>query len=168
MTDPFLSLVVEALTRTHPRFAAAHGRSYTPEEATEPPAARKWKERSFLFEFYSEFRRLWDRAAPVQRGLGHVVIQPDPDSPNRQPDLLFWQLGENAQPDRRLGAVSLALASNPAAVAADAKLLARFRGLGYRYAVSVVIGGAAEAPAAGTDGVTVVFFDTDRWAAGVA
>ena len=41
MTDPFLALVTEALNLTHPRFAAAHGLAYTPEEADEPAAARK-------------------------------------------------------------------------------------------------------------------------------
>ena len=104
MTDnPFLSLIVEALNLTHPRFALAHGREYATGEAEEPPAARKVRERSFLMEFYHEFRRLWDKAVPVQRGLGHVVIQGDPDAGTRAPDLLFWQLGERGQPDRRLG-----------------------------------------------------------------
>ena len=91
---PFISLVVEALNLTHPRFALAHGREYTSEEAAEPTAARKVRERPFLMEFYHEFRRLWDKAVPVQRGLGHVIIQADPEAGSRTPDLLFWQLGE--------------------------------------------------------------------------
>jgi hypothetical protein len=165
--DPFLMLLVEALNLTHPRFALAHGREYTATEAEEPPAARKVRERSFLMEFYHEFRRLWDKAVPVQRGLGHVVIQADPDAGSRTPDLLFWQLGEHGQPDRRLGAVSFAFLSNPTAVAADQALLARFRDSpGYSRAVSVVIGRRANVPESGlpaADGVTVIFFDIEKW-----
>jgi hypothetical protein len=163
MTDPFLALVIEALNLTHPRFAAAHGLAYTPSEADEPPAARKVRERSFLMEFYHEFRRLWDRAEPVRRGLGHIVVQGDPDAPVRQPDLLFWQLGEHGAADRRLASLSLVFASNPGAVAADLKLLARFRDLGYALAVCVVIGRAAEGDAIKQDGVTVLRFDTEKW-----
>jgi hypothetical protein len=165
--DPFLTLLVEALNRMHPRFALAHGREYTAAEADEPPAARKARERSFVMEFYSEFRRLWDQAVPVQRGLGHIVIQGDPDAGSRTPDLLFWQLGERGQPDRRLGAVSFAFLSNPSAISADQTLLARFRDApGYPRAVSVVVGRHANVPASGlaaADGVTVIFFDIDKW-----
>ena len=78
-------------------------------------------------EFYHEFRRLWDRAVPVQRGLGHIVIQADPEAGSRTPDLLFWQLGEHGAPDRRLAALSIAFRSNPDAVAADQALLALAR-----------------------------------------
>jgi hypothetical protein len=168
MRAPFVLLVAEALNLMHPRFAAAHGLAYTPAEAGEPPAARKARERSFLMEFYHEFRRLWDRAEPVRRGLGHVVVQADPDAPARQPDLLFWTLGENGLPDRRLAAVSLVFRSNPAAAAADLKLLARFRAEpGYPLAVCVLIGPgesgelAGDLPEAG--GVTRLEFDTRRW-----
>ena len=165
---PFLSLVVEALNLMHPRFAAAHGLAYTPTEAEEPPAARKVRERSFLMEFYSEFRRLWDRAVPVARGLGHVVIQGDPDAPGRQPDLLFWKLGEHGRPDRRLAALSLVFGSNPGAAASDGKLLARFRTeLGYPEAICVLIG-----PVVGDlppePGVIRILFDTRTWTATVA
>jgi hypothetical protein len=166
VTDhPFLSLVVEALNLTHPRFALANGREYSPAEAAEPPAARKVRERSFLMEFYHEFRRLWDRAVPVQRGLGHVVIQADPEAGSRTPDLLFWQLGEHGAPDRRLAALSIAFASNPDAVAADQALLARWRTApGYPLALSVVVGRVGE-KAEAPEGVTVIEFDTEKWQA---
>ena len=167
--DPFLMLLVEALNLTHPRFALANGREFSPQEAEEPPATRKVRERSFLMEFYAEFRRLWDKAVPVQRGLGHIVIQSEPEAGSRTPDLLFWQLGERGQPDRRLGAVSFAFLSNPSAVAADQTLLARFREApGYSRAVSVVIGRSADVPERrlpAVDGVTAIFFDIDRWQA---
>jgi hypothetical protein len=162
---PFLSLVVEALNLTHPRFALANGREYNPEEAAEPPAARKVRERSFLMEFYHEFRRLWDRAVPVQRGLGHIVIQADPEGGSRTPDLLFWQLGEHGAPDRRLAALSIAFRSNPDAVAADQALLARWHATpGYPLAVSVVVGQVGERMSA-PDGVTVIEFDIEKWQA---
>jgi hypothetical protein len=167
--DPFLTLLLEALNLMHPRFAAAYGREYAPGEAAEPPAARKVRERSFLMEFYHEFRRLWDQAFPVQSGLGHVVIQGEPETGSRSPDLLFWQLGERGQTDRRLGAVSLAFLSNPDAVTADQMLLSRFRKTpGYPYSVSVVLGRPADVPTGGlpkTEGVTVIFFDFERWSA---
>lgn len=163
--DPFLMLIIEALNLTHPRFALANGRDYTADEAQEPPAIRKVREQSFVREFYHEFRRLWDRAAPVQRGLGHIVIQADPDTGARTPDLLFWQLGEHGQPDRRLGAVSFAFHSNASAVAADQALLARFSNTPhYPRVISVVIGSShdvADLPA--SPGVTVIGFDIDRW-----
>lgn len=169
VTHPFLSLIVEALNLTHPRFALANGREYAPGETAEPPAARKVRERSFLMEFYHEFRRLWDQAVPVQRGLGHIIVQADPEAGSRTPDLLFWQLGERDQPDQRLGAVSIAFASNPDAVAADQTLLARFRATrGYPHAVSVVVGSRAEVPERGStaiDGVTVIGFDIATWRA---
>ena len=163
MNHPFLSLIVEALNLTHPRFALANGREYSPEEAAEPPAARKFRERSFLMEFYHEFRRLWDRAVPVQRGLGHVVIQADPEGASRTPDLLFWQLGEQGAPDKRLAALSIAFRSNPDAVTVDQTRLARWHATpGYPLAVSVVVGRVGE-KADEPEGVTVIEFDIETW-----
>lgn len=165
MTDPFLQLVVEILNLTHPRFASAGGLVYTPEEADEPAAARKARERPFVMEFYSEFRRMWDRAEPVRRGLGHVMIRSDPDAGSRTPDLLFWKLGERGAADSRLAALSVAFVSNPGAVTADQTLLARFRDKpGYPRAVGVVVGRAAELAAVpNADGVTTILFDSDKW-----
>jgi hypothetical protein len=167
MTDPFLALVVEALNLTHPRFASAGGLVYSTEEAEEPPAARKVRERPFVMEFYSEFRRMWDRAEPVRRGLGHVMIQADPATGARTPDLLFWTLGERGAPDSRLAAVSFAFATNHGAVAADQALLAKWRGApGYPRAVSVIIGRKADVPPEGLsapDGVVIILFDTEKW-----
>jgi hypothetical protein len=166
VTDPFLELVTAALNLMHPRFAAAHGVAYSAPEAEEPPAARKPRERSFVMEFYHEFRRMWDQAEPVRRGLGHVLIQADPDAGSRTPDLLFWKLGERGAGNERLAAVSLTFLTNPAALAADQALLAKFRdNPGYPRAVSVVIGRRAdvqgEVPS--VDGVAVLLFDTEKW-----
>ena len=167
MTDPFLALVIEVLNLTHPRFASAGGLVYTPEEAEEPAAVRKVRERPFVMEFYSEFRRMWDKAEPVRRGLGHVMLQADPDAGSRTPDLLFWKLGERGLPDARLAVVSFAFATNPSAITADQALLARFRDKpGYPRAVSVVIGRHADLLPEGLpppDGVAVIFFDTEKW-----
>ena len=141
--DPFRTLVVEALNLTHPRFAAA-----------DAPG-------SFLREFYHQVRHLWDRAVPVQLGLGHVVVQADPDAPpGPRPDLLFWRLGEHGRPDERLGAVSLAMGADAAALDAAQMALSRYRKQpGYPRAVCVVIGGEApEAP-----GIDVITFDVTRW-----
>jgi len=171
-SHPFISLVVEALNLTHPRFALAHGREYTPDEAHEPAAARKVRERPFLMEFYHEFRRLWDRAIPVQRGLGHLIVQADSEAGSRTPDLLFWQLGENGQPDRRLAAVSVAFASNSDAMAADQTLLARFQvSPGYPLAVSVVVGrweGSSDLGIVIPEGLSVIVFDIEKWEAQLA
>lgn len=165
MTDPFLQLVIEILNLTHPRFASAGGLIYTPEEAEEPGAARKVRERPFVMEFYSEFRRMWDRAEPVRRGLGHLIIQSDNDAGARTPDLLFWKLAERGSPDSRAAALSFAFASNPGAVTADQTLLARFRDKpGYPRAIGVVAGRAAELTAVPkVDGVATIFFDTEKW-----
>ena len=165
--DPFVTLVVEALNLCHPRFALANGQSYAADEADGPAAARKDRERPVVLEFYHQFRRLWDKALPVKLGLGHVVIQADHDAPSgRRPDLLFWQLGEHGRPDRRLGAVSVVFLSNPATLAADLALLARYRTTpGYPTAVCVIVGRQADIPADGIpaeEAVTRVFLDTDR------
>ncbi|MCS6865878.1 MAG: hypothetical protein RMJ56_05020 [Gemmataceae bacterium] len=173
MTDPFLQLVIDILNLTHPRFASAYGLTYTPEEADEPPAARKVRERAFVMEFYHEFRRLWDQAEPIRRGLGHLVLQSEPQAGWRTPDLLVWRLGERGASDSRLAALSFAFLSNPKAIAADHALLAKFRnpfpdGPGYSRAISVIVGCRREIPATGlptTDGVVVLFFDTATWQA---
>ncbi|MCI0702104.1 MAG: hypothetical protein L0241_13555 [Planctomycetia bacterium] len=165
MTDPFLSLLIEALNLMHPRFAAVHGLAYPIEEADTPPAARKMRERSFVMEFYHEFRRMWDKAVPVQRGLGHILIQSDPDAGSRTPDFLFWKLGEHGAPDSRLAAVSFAFLTNASAIASDQTLLARFRDSpGYPRAVSIIIGRHADIQdVPKTDGVVTLFFDTEKW-----
>jgi hypothetical protein len=161
--DPFLTLIVEALNLMHPRFAGASGLGYA---ADEPTAGSKWREQPVIMEFYHQFRRLWDKAVPVQLGLGHILIQDDPcNEPG--PDLLFWQLGEQRQSDRRFGAVSLVFLSNPSRIDRDLQSLSWFRKKrGYPHAVCVVVGKGADIPAAGlpeVPGVTVVFFDTERW-----
>lgn len=93
MDDPLLTYLVEALNLVHPRFAG-------PDRA------------AFVREFYHQLRRLWDKALPVQLGLGHVLIRSDPDG---AADLVFWRLGEGGAPDRRLGAVTVT-ADHPEAV----------------------------------------------------
>ena len=129
MNDPFLTLLVEALNLMHPRFAAVHP----------------------LHEFYHQVRRLWDKALPVQLGLGHVVIQDDPDAPpGPRPDLLFWQL----EPERRLGAVSVLKDAN------DVAVLSRFKlGLEYPHAVGIAVG-SREWPM--VEGVARIEYDVER------
>jgi hypothetical protein len=136
MGNPFLDLVVEALNLTHPRFAGSD-------------------RASFVREFYHQFRKLWDKALPVRLGLGHVLVRPDPDlSPH--PDLVFWRLGEGGEPDRRLGAVSVAFGAD-AGEAVGA--LTAAAAAGYPQAVLVAVG--AGRPAA--PGVTTLAFDPARW-----
>jgi len=160
VTHPFLVLVTEALNQLHPRFAGKGSLAYPPDEADGPAAARKERERPFVREFYHQFRRLWDKALPVRLGLGHVIVQPDPNPPpGRQPDLLVWQLGEHGTADRPLAALSFVCGSNPDALVADLAALGRFRAAGYSVAVLVVVGPAVAA----MDGVTILPFDPDRW-----
>jgi len=161
VTHPFLDLVTEALNQLHPRFAGKGTLVYPPAEADGPPAARKERERPFVREFYHQFRRLWDKALPVRLGLGHLIVQPDPNPPpGRQPDLLVWQLAEHGAADRPLAALSFVSGSNPDALAADLAALGRFRAAGYAVAVLVVVGAAA---VAAPEGVTILPFDPDRW-----
>ncbi len=143
--DPFFTLIVEALNLMHPRFAAAS------------PAR----------EFYHQFRRLWDKALPVRLGLGHILIRDEPGEPVPESCLLIWQIGEHGQPDRRLGAVSLVPLSDPEAMAEEGQRLRRLRDRGYPQVVCVLIGHAAEMPAAGDDSVARILFDMDRWDATV-
>lgn len=138
--DPFLTLIVEALNLMHPRFAGA-------------------AVRSLRYEFYHQFRHLWDKALPVRLGLGHILIRDEPGAADA-PDFLVWQLGEHGQPDRRLAAVSLALLPD---AATDLERLRTFAAAhGYSNAVGVVAGRTAdEWPV--VPGVVIVFFDTERW-----
>ena len=123
MNDPFLMFVIEALNVMHPRFAAANP----------------------LHEFYHQFRRLWDKALPVQLGLGHIVIQDDPDAPpGPRPDLLIWQL----EPERRLAAVSFN----------EVEALIRYRDAGWPQAAC--IGYGVEPPEA--EGIARILYDTQR------
>jgi hypothetical protein len=126
MNDPFLTLLVEALNLMHPRFAAANP----------------------LHEFYHQFRRLWDKALPVQLGLGHLVLQPEPAAPpGPQPDLLVWQL----EPERRLAAISF--------MRSDAiETLLRYRDLGYP--IAVCIGYGVEPPK--VEGIARLVYDVKR------
>ena len=164
MNDPFVDLIVEALNLTHPRFALAYGREYDPADAA---AARCECERPFLLEFFHQFRHLWERGLPGRLGLGHIVIQGEPTDAGPLPDLLVWQLGERGQPHRRLGAMSVAFCSNPEAVHTKGERLAHFRKvIGYPQAVNIVVGsGVSSVPQ--FEGVTNLFFDTDRWLARV-
>jgi hypothetical protein len=159
MPHPFLDLVTEALNLLHPRFAGKDALAYPPADADCPAAARKERERPFVREFYHQFRRLWDKALPVRLGLGHLLVRDDP-LPGRSPDLLVWQLGENGEPDRRLGAVSFVSGSNAAALDADRAALARARAAGYAVAVLVLIG---PAEMESTAELSVLTFDPDRW-----
>jgi hypothetical protein len=121
MDDPFLTLLIEALNVMHPRFAAANP----------------------VHEFHHQFRRLWDKALPVQLGLGHILLQPDPTPPpGPAPDFLFWQL----EPERRFAAVNFN---------AIEPLLSHTA-----YPYRVVIGYGIEPPAA--DGIARIKYDTQR------
>src|SRR3954447_13999447 len=106
----------------HPRFAAGG------------PA-------SFRFELYHQLRHLWDRAVPVQLGLGHVLIQADTD-------LHFRQLGERGAPDVNLRVVAVATLSDDTLDDALTRLV-RFRKQSYPNAVCVIAGRATEIPASG-------------------
>lgn len=121
MREAFLELLVEALNLMHPRFAAANP----------------------VHEFYHQFRRLWDKALPVQLGLGHLVFQSEPNPPpGPQPDLLIWQL----EPERRFAAVNFS-AVEPL--------------IGYgEYPHRVCIGYGKEPPV--SQGIARIVYDTQR------
>lgn len=144
--DPFTMLVVEALNLMHPRFARANGLA------------------SIRYEFYHQFRHLWDRALPVQLGLGHVVVQSEPEpSPGPTADFLFWRLGERGAADERLGAVSFARLEDTTALDEVMMSLSRVRKRpGYAQVICIVFGsGAMEAVE--VPGVAVLHFDLERW-----
>ena len=211
MDDPFLLYLVEALNLVHPRFAGAGGWAYEGDDMATPGPQQKLRERPFLLEFYHQLRRLWDKALPVQLGLGHLVIQPDPPAQqpvlndlrpvpvdpefwrsinpgiefppwrghpstrpdpaapfDRQPDLLFWQLGERGQPDRRLAAVSVVYTTNPNMLTELLALPVYAKAAGFPRAVFVLVGpawGPASPPE--SDDPTIIFYDTGRRAASV-
>ena len=94
-------------------------------------------------EFYHEFRRLWDKAVPVQRGLGHVMHPGRPGGRSRTPDLLFWQLGETrpARSTSRRGRRSRSPIEPRRSGRGPDTRCARIRiDLGYPVTVSVVVG----------------------------
>jgi hypothetical protein len=139
--DPFVTLIVEALNLMHPRFAAGG-----PD--------------SFRYELYHQLRHLWDRAVPVQLGLGHVLIQADED-------LHFQQLGERGVADAKLGVVAVANLADTEALDAALDRLSRFRKTqGYPNAVCAIAGHLDEIPSSGlpeVPGIVTVLFDVVKW-----
>lgn len=135
MNDPLVLYLVEALNLLHPRFAGVDGAG--------PPDRG-----AFVREFYHQLRRLWDKALPVQLGLGHVLIRSDPAG---RAGLVFWRLGEGGESDRRLGAVVVTRPGDPDPPDEDADT------------VRVLVGpaDATPSPAAGP----AIHYDTDRRAA---
>lgn len=142
--NPFLTLIVEALNLLHPRFAAGGLVS-------------------FQFELYHQLRHLWDRAIPVQLGLGHVLIHADTD-------LHFQQLGERGKPDTNLGVVAVATLADVDTLDSVLLRLNRIRKTqGFAHAVCVVVGCLEEIPSSGlpeAPGIVTVSFDVKRWRVG--
>jgi hypothetical protein len=58
MSDSVTDLIRDCVSLLHPAF-------YRVADA-----------RSSAFEFYHQFRKLWDKGVPVGYGLGHVIIDP--------------------------------------------------------------------------------------------
>ena len=128
VTDhPFISLVIEALNLTHPRFALRPRPGIHIRRSEEPAGRRKVRERPFLMEFYHEFRRLWDRAVP---GAARARARRHPGRSGRRfanarPALLATRRERPARSTSRRGLDGIP--SNPDAVAADQTLLCAVR-----------------------------------------
>ncbi len=144
--DPFQMFILDALNLLHPRFAA-----------------RGASARVLLFELYHQLRHLWDRAVPVQLGLGHVLFRVQSDAP----ELHFERLGEHGAADAPLGVVALTRLADHAGIdAALERLVSMHKTQSYPNIMCVVVGRATDVPASGlpeAPGVTTIFFDVGRW-----
>lgn len=119
MTDPLLELITTALNLMNRPFV-------TPVTA-----------RGLAFEFYHQFRKLWDRGVPVGLGLGHILLKPVGAG------LVIERIAEQGVSAENLAAIVFESAEFPPG--------------DFRHRIAVTTGELA------ADGVTVVRFDPARW-----
>ncbi len=118
--DPLFELIVTALNLMNRPFV-------TP---TTP--------QGLAFEFYHQFRKLWDRGVPVGLGLGHLLLKPAGEW------LIVERIGEKGVAAENLAAIAFDEWPSPVGE--------------FRHRILV-----ATAPATDIEGVTVLRFDPDRW-----
>lgn len=113
------------------------------------------QERPFAYEFYHQFRKLWEDGRITALGFGHTTTQAEvhkgyQDIPRlkKMPDLLVHRAG-GRKPRDQVAVLEFKLATNTGHFQADFDKLIDFRQfLEYQYGIEVIIGKEAELRAA--------------------
>ncbi len=129
--EPLLELIADSLTLMN--------RSFT----------RVDDLRSYAYEFYHQFRKMWDRGIPVGMGLGHITMKPLEASD--RPAFLIERLGEKGQPARMLATVEFL----------TEKLSPMLPTIACEYEIAIVVGTTDTTPSP----ATTILFDIDHWTA---
>lgn len=115
-------------------------------ELIEKLKKQKIQERPFAYEFYHQFRKLWDSGSILTIVPTEVVIQAEVNKayqrmPNLEkiPDFLLHK--PNSNDNKNFAVIEFKLASNIGGVKADIEKLVTFKcALGYSYLVEIIIG----------------------------
>lgn len=109
------------------------------------------QERPFAYEFYHQFRKLWEDGRITALGYGHTTTQAEvhkgyQDIPRlkKMPDLLVYRAG-GREPSDQVAVLEFKLATNKAYFQDDFDKLIDFRQfLAYQYGIEIIIGNEAE------------------------
>jgi hypothetical protein len=140
--DPFLQLVCDALGLMNPAF-------------TDPQVGFLYS-----YEFYHQFRKLWDRGIPVGMGLGHLIVRY-----SLWADIAVYRLGEGGRQDEPLAGIRF---SHPTGLekVADGTATVLSTPHNFRYAIVILYGRRDPLPPLPA-GVTLIQFDPECWTATV-
>lgn len=140
---------------------------------------QKILERPFAYEFYHQFRKLWNGGCILSIASEDIVIQAEVNKTyqripnlNKMPDFLLHKPNSN----ENLAVIEFKLASNNRQIEEDFKKLVAFnKRLGYKILIEVVIGHEKSLAKAQSyieqlknrDGeeINIIYFNTDSWRA---
>lgn len=109
------------------------------------------QERPFAYEFYHQFRKLWENGKIVDLGYGHTTTQAEvhkgyQDIPRlkKMPDLLVHRAG-GKEPGDQVAVLEFKLATNTSKFQEDFNKLIDFRQfLEYQFGIEIIIGTEAD------------------------
>lgn len=107
---------------------------------------QKIQERPFAYEFYHQFRKLWDSGSILGIVSADVVIQAEVNKTYQEipylkkiPDFLLHK--PNVPYEKNFAVIEFKMASNIAEIEKDFKKLVAFKKiLGYKYLIEIIIG----------------------------
>lgn len=150
--DRFIQAVLDSLLRMDRQFVDLSHLKWVGIEAGFRPFfdVQRVQERPFAYEFYHQFRKLWEDGRIGELGYGHTTTQAEvhkgyQDIPrlNKMPDLLVHRAG-GKDPDDQVAVIEFKLATNTQCFQADFNKLIDFSYvLNYRYTIEVVVGSEA-------------------------
>lgn len=139
---------------------------------------QKIQERPFAYEFYHQFRKLWESGYIITVIPENIVIQAEVSKryqniPNldKMPDFLLHKPHSN----QNFAVIEFKLASNHGQIKDDFDKLYEFKKIGYKYVIEVVVGEKTQLSTAkqkidsicnrAGKYIDIVEFDTESWQA---